>query len=134
MIYTIYTASGQITKVVECENIADQLAPDESYIEGEYLDNQYYVENGAPVELPEKPNEHCEFDYNTKQWFDTRTVETQWRVIRAERKLRLTATDWTQLPDVPEATRLKWQVYRQALRDITNQPDPFTIVFPTMPE
>lgn len=42
--------------------------------------------------------------------------------VRAERDTRLAATDWTQLPDVPAATRAAWASYRQALRDITNQP------------
>lgn len=43
--------------------------------------------------------------------------------------------DWTQLPDVPEETRLKWQDYRQALRDITLQEGfPENIIWPTKPE
>lgn len=40
--------------------------------------------------------------------------------LRIERDLRLSKTDWTQLPDVSEETKLLWQPYRQALRDITN--------------
>ena len=39
--------------------------------------------------------------------------------LRAERTRRLAETDWTQNPDVPEATRKAWATYRQALRDIT---------------
>jgi hypothetical protein len=38
---------------------------------------------------------------------------------RAERDALLSATDWTQLPDVPKATRDKWKPYRKDLRDIT---------------
>ena len=41
--------------------------------------------------------------------------------IRHLRKVRdqlLSATDWTQNPDVPESTRAKWVSYRQALRDL----------------
>ena len=41
--------------------------------------------------------------------------------VRAERNRRLAQTDWTQLPDVPQATRERWAEYRQALRDITLQ-------------
>ena len=40
--------------------------------------------------------------------------------LRRERNNLLKETDWTQFPDIPEATRNAWQPYRQALRDITN--------------
>jgi hypothetical protein len=39
--------------------------------------------------------------------------------LRHNRNSRLAETDWTQNPDVPEATKEKWREYRQALRDIT---------------
>ena len=55
-------------------------------------------------------------------------------IARAERNRLLAATDWTQLPDVPEGTRLLWADYRQALRDITDQPGfPYEITWPTAP-
>jgi len=57
----------------------------------------------------------------------------QWDAVRAERNARLAACDWTQLPDAPvDATA--WGEYRQALRDITTQPDPFDIAWPKEPE
>lgn len=40
---------------------------------------------------------------------------------RYQRNQLLAETDWSQLPDVPEATRLAYQPYRQALRDLTEQ-------------
>lgn len=42
-----------------------------------------------------------------------------WAEVRRLRDELLSSCDWTQLPDVPEETKLKWQTYRQALRDIT---------------
>ena len=39
--------------------------------------------------------------------------------LRAERTRRLAETDWTQNPDVPEATKTAWATYRQELRDLT---------------
>lgn len=55
--------------------------------------------------------------------------------LRARRNQLLAATDWTALPDVPlsEERRQQWQAYRQALRDVTDQPDPFNIVWPAPP-
>ena len=53
--------------------------------------------------------------------------------VREKRNALLSASDWTQLPDVPLATKQAWADYRQALRDITLQPDPFSIIWPTPP-
>lgn len=55
--------------------------------------------------------------------------------IRAERNSYLQQSDWTQLPDVPQAVKAKWAVYRQALRDVTSQPTfPDSVVWPVKPE
>lgn len=54
--------------------------------------------------------------------------------LRAERDHLLGLTDWTQLPDVPEATQIIWQEYRQALRDITNTYTSLEdVIWPTKP-
>ena len=54
--------------------------------------------------------------------------------VRAERDRRLTATDWTQLADIPTATRTKWAAYRQSLRDVPQQPAfPHEISWPVKP-
>ena len=37
--------------------------------------------------------------------------------------------DWTQLLDSP-VDKTAWATYRQELRDITTQPDPFNITWP----
>ena len=53
---------------------------------------------------------------------------------RMQRDGLLTASDWTQLPDVPQATRDAWAAYRQALRDLPDQPGfPATVVWPVPP-
>lgn len=58
--------------------------------------------------------------------------------LRAARQMRgrlLAACDWTQVADSPLSTEKKaeWAAYRQLLRDVTNQPDPTAIVWPTPP-
>ena len=60
----------------------------------------------------------------------------QWIVVRGQRIRKLRASDWSVLSDVPMTTekRAEWETYRQALRDITTQPDPFNITWPTPPE
>lgn len=58
--------------------------------------------------------------------------DAQWAVVRAERNAKLAASDWTQLPDAPVDAGA-WAEYRQELRDVTSQPDPFNITWPTEP-
>lgn len=53
--------------------------------------------------------------------------------VRAERDALLAACDWTQVADAP-VDQAAWAVYRQALRDVTNQVGfPVDIVWPTKP-
>lgn len=59
--------------------------------------------------------------------------ESQWSSIRSVRNQKLSNCDWTQLADAP-VDALKWAVYRQELRDITTQLDPFNITWPQEPE
>lgn len=54
--------------------------------------------------------------------------------VRAKRNSLLRKTDWTQAPDVPEATRSMWTAYRQSLRDVPAQAGfPSSIDWPTAP-
>lgn len=136
MKFSIYNKkTGQILRTISVplELINNQLYSDEWYIDGWFPDNVYYIENGIPTIFPIKPSEHHIFDYSIKQWVDPRTSDTEWPIVRDKRNQLLAASDWTQLPDVPLATKEAWAIYRQALRDITEQPDPFNIIWPTPP-
>jgi hypothetical protein len=56
------------------------------------------------------------------------------REARQERNRLLAESDWTQLSDAPVDAGI-WAVYRQALRDITGQPEfPWAVLWPTKPE
>ena len=52
--------------------------------------------------------------------------------VRQQRNQLLTDCDWTQLPDAPVDAAI-WATYRQALRDITQQSDPFNLTWPQKP-
>lgn len=138
MKYSIYISSGKIVRLLDCNNIEDQLVAGESYLAGWFLDTEYYVAQGQAVQLPPKPSEYCVFDYTTKQWVDPRTPETQWPIVRRERNKRLQTSDWTDTASAParlgQTLYDQWQTYRQALRDVTSQPDPFNIIWPTPPQ
>lgn len=54
--------------------------------------------------------------------------------VKRKRGSLLESCDWTQLPDVPLATKEAWTAYRQALRDITTQEGyPLDVVWPVPP-
>ena len=60
-------------------------------------------------------------------------LENQWEEVRIQRNQLLTECDWTQLSDVPTEIKSVWVVYRQSLRDITSQSNPFNINWPAKP-
>jgi hypothetical protein len=60
-------------------------------------------------------------------------LENQWFIVRETRNELLTECDWTQLGDVASETKNLWSAYRQSLRDITEQENPFNINWPVKP-
>lgn len=62
-------------------------------------------------------------------------TEQEWGAVRGQRNFRLAMCDWTQLADAPlsNVEMQDWGSYRQALRDITTQSDPFNIQWPARP-
>lgn len=64
-------------------------------------------------------------------------LEAKAQALRTERNARLTACDWTQMPDAPLTSeqRTAWAVYRQALRDVPEQEGvPLEVSWPVKPE
>ena len=63
-------------------------------------------------------------------------VLLKWLQIKEHRNELLKETDWTQLPDSPiTGSKLtEWQTYRQQLRDLTENENPFTLEWPAQPE
>ena len=129
--------TGQIAKIINCidSDVALQYdSSNEFFIQGMYADNKYYIENNQAILIPPSPNQYCVFNYDTKQWIDPRTNETQWLVVKGQRNSLLAESDWTQMPDVSITNKDQWATYRQQLRDITTQTDPFNIIWPSKPE
>ena len=60
-------------------------------------------------------------------------LENQWFMVREIRNELLAECDWTQLSDVSAETKAIWSEYRQSLRDITSQTNPFSITWPVKP-
>lgn len=54
--------------------------------------------------------------------------------VLIKRQQLLEASDWTQLPDVPLKTRMRWAEYRQMLRDVPQQSGfPDVVYWPEVP-
>lgn len=82
--------------------------------------------------MGEAPSLNHTFNVSLGKW--ELDVAKGWATVRHMRDNLLAACDWTQLPDVPSETKAVWADYRQALRDITLQTDPFNITWPTEPK
>ena len=131
--YYLYDDTGRIHSTGYCpEEMVDlQRTPGLNLSRGVADFKTQYVDNGVLVDMPPRPSLHHKFDYTVKQWVPN--ADSAWQEVRNRRTRLLQESDWTQLPDVPLATKEAWATYRQALRDITEQPDPFNIAWPTPP-
>lgn len=105
------------------------------------------VDDYAPVEWVSPPNvDTSRYFVRQEQpqqqngkWVTVWTVQEipdqlQSKMIRQQRNLMLSETDWTQLEDSP-VEKSVWAAYRQALRDVPTQSGfPWQINWPVKPE
>jgi len=79
----------------------------------------------------------AEIRWRTQAEIDAEREARAWAALRAERNRRLAETDWIMLPDAPcpaGTTREHWAAYRQALRDVPQQPGaPYDVTWPEPP-
>jgi len=61
-------------------------------------------------------------------------TQAQWASVRAQQRQKLYESDWTcSVTDYEVSNKAEWVAYRQALRDVTTQTDPFNIEWPVKP-
>lgn len=62
-------------------------------------------------------------------------IDEKWGEVRETRNLLLYQSDWTQFQDSPiiDSKLIEWQTYRQQLREISLQLNPFNLVWPSRP-
>jgi hypothetical protein len=66
---------------------------------------------------------------------DQDAVAQQWRNVKQGRNQQLAASDWIcSVSDFVHPKKDAFVVYRQALRDITSQANPFALVWPAVPQ
>ena len=131
-----YTNIGEITQYLESTDNALPEIPGVLHLEvdsrADYAAFYVDVVAGLLASKGVQPSACHKFNYITKQWEPGHALaESQAKTTRAK---LLSASDWTQLPDVPLATKEAWAIYRQDLRDITEQPGyPLEVVWPVAP-
>lgn len=131
MKYSVFDENGMFVSVFDFNESLDKYELPKNCIPGLW-GSEHFAENGAVYEIPQRPSALHIFNYATKQW--VLDVGAQVAFIFSNRASLLQASDWTQLPDVPLATKEAWATYRQALRDITSQPGyPLEVVWPVAP-
>lgn len=65
---------------------------------------------------------------------DQSSIDLQWKNIRQHRNMLLSNCDWiVSITDYNMANKNDWVAYRQALRDITKQENPFRVIWPVVP-
>ncbi len=91
-----------------------------------------YVKDGQVLPMGDAPYPMMRFDYGQKCWVKDEALA--WSIVRCERSEKLTACDWTDTfsarARLGEERFTAWQTYRQALRDITLQEDPYAVIWP----
>lgn len=136
--YTVYKDNGEIVHTGTTQSIEDVnklLSGGLSVLWEEAKEGQY-VDNGVIAYLPEKPNDNYVFNYDTKQWVvDLICLDKKAKTLRnyllAEGPDRISPLWWSTM--TPEEQQ-SWVDYRQALLDITSQPNyPEEIRWPTKP-
>ena len=90
---------------------------------GEYAVGKYVPEGATIIDKPRPTSAHS---WNGSEWiFDGFSAEESMRVLRFQRNIKLSATDWEitkALETGIDATALK--EYRQALRDLPSTASP----------
>ena len=123
-------------------NVAAQLRAGEAAISGSASWRTHRVEHGALVALSAPrtaPSAFSRWRPDIADWSDERTqqqkVDDQWVVVRKKRDDLLASTDWVAIKQAELGGPIAsdWRTYRQALRDIPLQADPFNVVWPTPP-
>jgi hypothetical protein len=93
------------------------------------------VEEGTP-QLVDGQYQQVWIETNKTESEISSSIELKWLEIREYRNELLKECDWTQFQDSPitGSKLIEWQTYRQELRDITTEENPFTLTWPIRPE
>ena len=139
MIYaSVSTITGQVIAFVEGDDssLAANKAEFTKYVEYSGTPIDCWYDGTKFIAVPEAPSKYHIFNWTTKKYDDTKTLDHWKAEVAAIRDDMLYASDWTQLPDSPLSADVvaAYKIYRQKLRDVTAQPGyPTAVVYPQEP-
>jgi hypothetical protein len=90
------------------------------------------ISEGTPILIDDVYYQNWETTNATESEISLR-IAGKWEEIRQTRNELLLECDWTQLSDIPQSTKDSWSSYRQELRDVTSQSNPYNIIWPNKP-
>jgi hypothetical protein len=91
------------------------------------------IEEGVPELVNGKYYQRWETTNASEEEIENRIIQ-KWAEIREHRNELLKECDWTVLSDSPVGDTINdWIIYRQELRNVTTQSNPFNIIWPTQP-
>lgn len=145
--HTLIDADGEVVCVLTFGDdaaLALNMRPGTTAVAGRPPTDDAYRAGGAWFTRPARPGEHHTWNVTTKVWGDLRTpaqaTADKWTEVRTKRDNMLLVSDWRPVHAADRGGQVMaqwaqspWRDYRQALRDITTQPDPFAISWPTPP-
>lgn len=145
--WSVYSLSdGLLTgRVIQCQNQAqlqDNIPDGCAVVEGRLSPKTHRVDLQTGQAVAWQPDRPADTEFATWQWDDAAgwqpvpTLAAVARDVREERDRRLAACDWVTLraADLGEEVPQPWQAYRQALRDVSDQPGfPSEVVWPDPP-
>lgn len=131
MPFAIVTAEGEIKQVIESNEPGQHLEPGERIVRHDppMVDTNVFIVSPRTPVAPDA----AEVNFIIKSHSDGE----HWLDPRTERNRLLAQSDWTQGTDSPlsEAGKAAWKVYRQELRDISEQPGfPKEVNWPISPD
>ena len=137
--FIIYDSTGRVLRSGTCQDeyFASQVQNSSEFIMEYFTTTNYiYVDNGEVKPLPPQPLGFYKFDYQIKAWVpDTEMaaieVQGRRRALLADGPDRISPIWWSAMSD---SEKQAWTDYRQALLDITNQPNyPLDVIWPIVP-
>ena len=139
-VYTVYENDEfkSILSVPE-EMLHLNLGANDSYIVGEYPQDDYYIKDGVFIEYPAKPDYPATFNKATEAW--EWNEQASWDQLRYDRDVKLQkevdpiVTNPLRWGDLTTEKQQEFTNYRRALLDLpANTADPRNIVWPTKPD
>ena len=120
IVYNTLLGNIEAVRVGNLHNLENLLKPTQSFIISDEDIEGKKIESGLLVDIPTSEKEEKE-------------IYRAWKDLRYNRKMLLSESDWTQVPDAP-VDSAAWATYRQQLRDLpANTTDPRTVEWPVPP-